>query len=79
MVYFTMASSAGGEIMNSEVDTHRLSHTSREVNEARWPHTCSRPCSSVRSKKEKIEKKKITGKSAPPSKHHEIHSSPATA
>ena len=37
MVYFTMASSAGGEIMNSEVDTHRLSHTSREVNEARWP------------------------------------------
>ena len=33
----------------------------------------------VRSKKKKIEKKKITEKSAPPKTHHEIHSSLATA
>ena len=48
--------------------------TSREVNEARRPHTCSRPCA--------FEEKK-TGKKrrnpAAPTTHHEIHSSPATA
>ena len=43
--------------------------TSRDVNEARRPHTCSRPCA--------FEEK--TKKSAPPVTHHEIHSSPATA
>ena len=30
-------------------------YTSREVNEARWPHTCSRPCA---FEEKKIEKKK---------------------
>ena len=46
--------------------------TSREVNEARRPHTCSRPCA--------FEEKKTTKKRNPdPTKtHHEIHSSPAT-
>ena len=49
---------------------------SREVNETRRPHTCSRPCA--------FEKKKETGKkhkkkSAPPKTHHESHSSPTTA
>ena len=29
--------------------------TSRQVNEARWPHTCSRPCA---FEEKKIEKKK---------------------
>ena len=48
--------------------------TSREVNEARRLHTCSRPCA---FEEKKIEKN--TGKSAPPKTHHEIHSSPATA
>ena len=49
--------------------------TSREVNEARWPHTCSRPCAF----KEKKPKKKKKKKSAATKTHHEIHSSPATA
>jgi len=43
---------------------------SREVNEARRPHTCRRPCA--------FEEKKNTKKSAPPKTHHESHSSPAT-
>ena len=51
--------------------------TSREVNEARRPHTCSRPCAFEETTKS--EKKKHTKKSAPPKTHHEIHSSPATA
>ena len=50
-------------------------HTSREVNEARLPHTCSRPCAFEEKKFEK----KNAKKSAPPKTHHEIHSSPATA
>ena len=45
--------------------------TSREVNEARRPHTCRRPCV--------FEEEKKTKKSAPPKTHHDIHSSPATA
>ena len=49
--------------------------TSREVNEARWPHTYSRPCAFEKQKS----KKKNTGKSAPPKTQHGIHSSPATA
>ena len=43
---------------------------SREVNEARRPHTCTRPWA--------FEEKKNTKKSAPPKTHHESHSSPAT-
>ena len=46
--------------------------TSREVNEARGPHTCSRPCAF----EEKNEKK--TRNPAAPKAHHEIHSSQAT-
>ena len=38
--------------------------TSREVNEARRPHTCSRPC--VFEEEKKIERKKNTNNSAPP-------------
>ena len=46
---------------------------SREVNEARGPHTCSRPCA--------FEVKKTKNKRNPTTHitHHEIHSSPATA
>ena len=47
---------------------------SREVNEARRPHTCSRPC--VRRKK-KAEKKTRKNPAAPKT-HHESHSSTAT-
>ena len=50
-------------------------YTSREANEARWPHTRSRPCAF----EEKQNRKKNTKKSAPPKTHHDIHSSPATA
>ena len=50
--------------------------TSREVNEARWPHTCSRPCA---FEEKKIGKKNTEKKSAPPKTHHEIHSNPTTA
>ena len=49
--------------------------TSREVNEVRWPHTCSRPCA---FQAKKIERKNPE-KYAPPETHHEIHSRPATA
>ena len=53
--------------------TH-FARTSREVNEARSPRTCSRPCA--------FEEKKTGGKKtqknpAAPKTHHEIHSSPA--
>ena len=44
-------------------------YTTREVTEARWPHTCSRPCA--------FEEKKRNP--AAPKTNHEIHSSPATA
>ena len=44
--------------------------TSREVNEARRPHTCSRPCA--------VEEEKTLNPAAPKT-HHEIHSSPVTA
>ena len=50
--------------------------TSREVNEARRPHTCSRPCA---FEEKKYLKKNNTQKSAPPKTHPEIHTSPATA
>ena len=46
----------------------------REVNGARRPHTCSKPCA--------FEEKKTYKKHenpAAPTTHHEIHSSPATA
>ena len=46
--------------------------TSREINEARSPHTCSRPCAF----EEKTNRKKTRKKNPP---HHEIHSRPATA
>ena len=46
--------------------------TSREVNEAKRPHTCSRPCAFE-------EKKRKKRNPAAPKTHHEIHSSPATA
>ena len=50
--------------------------TSRKVNEARWPHACSRPCAF----EEKTNRKKNTEKkSAPPKTNYEIHSNPATA
>ena len=49
--------------------------TGREVNEARWPHTCSRPCA---FEEKQNREKKITEKSAPPKTRHESHNSPAT-
>ena len=48
---------------------------SREVNMARRPRNCSRPCA-FEEKKEP--KKQNTKNSAPPKTHHESHSSPAT-
>ena len=51
--------------------------TSREVNEARGPHTCSRPCAFKEKKNRKTHTH--THKSAPPKTHHEVHNSPATA
>ena len=48
--------------------------TCREVNEARRPYTCSRPCA-FEEKKTKTK----TRNPAAPKTHHEIHSSPATA
>ena len=48
--------------------------TSGEVNEARWPHTCSRPCAFDIY----IYIFLNTTKFAPPKTHHETHSSPAT-
>ena len=51
--------------------------TSREVNEAKRPHTCSRPC--VFEEKRKTRTKKNTKKSTAPETHHEIHSNSATA
>ena len=52
--------------------------TSREVNEARRPHTCV--AGRVRSKKKKNrQKKKARINPAAPKTHHEIHSIPATA
>ena len=57
--------------------TTLLTYTSREVNEARWSHTCSRPCAF--GKNEKKNEKKKTRKNLPHSTHHEIHSTPATA
>ena len=53
---------------------YRTVGTSRELNEARRPHTCSRPCALG----EKKRGKKNTNPAAPKT-HHEIHSSPATA
>ena len=50
--------------------------TSQEVNGARRPHTCSRPCAFDEKNKRK---KKNHKKSAPPKAHHESQSSPATA
>ena len=41
---------------------HTIKYSSREVNEARRLHTCSRPRA--------FEEKKNTGKSAPPKTHH---------
>ena len=48
--------------------------TSREVNEARRPHTCRRPCAF-----EEKQTKKKTRNPAAPKTHHEIHSTLATA
>ena len=48
--------------------------TSREVNESRRPHTCSRLCALEENKIGKKNRKK----SAPPKTHHDIHSSLAT-
>ena len=48
-------------------------YASREVNEARRPHTCSRPCAFEEKKRKK------TRNLASSETHHEIHSSPATA
>ena len=45
----------------------------REVNEARWPHTCSRPCAF--EEKRKIEKK--TRKKNPPDPKHTTKSTAA--
>ena len=49
--------------------------TSRDVNEARWPHTCCRSCAF----EEKNIKRKQYKKSTPTKTHHDIHISPATA
>ena len=46
--------------------------TSREVHEAKWPHTCSRPSAFEEEQNRKNTKD-------PPRPHHDIHSSPATA
>ena len=60
---------------------HRLSkrlwrYTSRAVNEAKRPHTCSRPCAfEVRRTKRKKDK---TRNLAASKTHHEIYSGPAT-
>ena len=48
---------------------------SREVNEARRPHNCSRPCAF----EEKRKSKKKTRKNPPHPEHHDSHSSPRTA
>ena len=48
--------------------------TSREVNEARRPHTCNSPCAFEENKK-----KKKTRNPAAPETHHEIHSKSVTA
>ena len=48
---------------------------SREVNEARRPHTCSRPCAFEEKKQRKKKKKKST----PPRTHHKSRSSPVTS
>ena len=50
--------------------------TSREVNEARRPHTCSRPCA---FEKEKKTSKKNEKNPAAPKTYYEIYSSPGTA
>ena len=50
--------------------------TRMKVNEARRPHTCSRPRA---FEEKKIGEKKNAKKSAPPKTHHQIHSNPATA
>ena len=42
--------------------------TSREVNEARGPHTCSMPCAFEEKKKSRT--KENTSKSAPPKTHY---------
>ena len=61
-------------------DTHKVQkntgsrYTSREVNEARGPHTCSRPCAFEEKKSKKKEEKLC-----PTETHHETHISPATA
>ena len=52
----------------------RYCYTIRDVNEARRPHTCIRPCAFEKKRKEKKNKK-----SAPSGTHHENHSSQATA
>ena len=49
--------------------------TSREVNDSRGPHTCSRPFEFGEKKNEKKKRKNP----ASPKTHHEIHSSPVTA
>ena len=49
---------------------------SREVNEARRPHTCSRPCA---FEEKKSRKTKTMRKFTPPRTHHERCSSPANA
>ena len=48
--------------------------TSIEVNAARWPYTCIRPCAFEEKKT-----KKNPEKSAQRKTHHEIHNNPATA
>ena len=50
--------------------------TSREVNEARRPQTCSRPCAFEEKKKSN---KKSRKSPPPPKTHREIHGNPATA
>ena len=48
----------------------------REINEARQPHTCSRPCAFDEKKTKKNGQKRNP---AAPKTHNEIHSSSATA
>ena len=59
------------------VITQQVFRTSREVNDARWPHTCSRP-SAFEARRQKTKKKKHKNPASPKT-HHDIHSSPVAA
>ena len=47
---------AFGERNEKQSTRHHLSISSREVDEARWPHTCSRPCAFEKKNEKKTPK-----------------------